>query len=994
MAEVTATINRIVMDENYHVSFYNQFGYVAQVLETDVFIEISGNYLVCGSNGDSVRFFANTVTSIETPTLSQTYTPITAGFFQQGSQYFERLTELYDFINTNIVSVVIRDITALKFADGTTQTTAATGGGGSGTVTSVGFTEGTGIDITGTNPITTSGTVTITNTAPDQVVTLGEGTGIDVTGTYPNFTITNTAPDQTVVLNNGTGISVTGTYPSFTIANTAPSSGGTVTSVGTGTGLTGGSITTSGTISLNSKLSPADNLTGNSLKYLRVNSGETAVEYADVSGGGILHGTASGTDTYTTTITGVTGYNDADAYLIRFTIGNTTSATLNINSLGAIPLYRNNDGELIGGDIIDGAEMLCVYNSTTNRFQVIGTAPNTLLAYVTNADTIPITKGQPVYAFGGQGDRLTVKRAYNTLDATSAQTVGLVLSTSIGVNQKGLIILNGQLDGLGLFKPSNGWLDGDAVYLGDTPGSVTRVKPHAPNHLVYLGFVTTANSGNAGRMYVRVQNGYEMDELHDVVAQNPNNNDGLFFNTSNSLWESKSISAALGYTPANDSNVVHTTGNESISGVKTFSDNQIINTSSTSSALRITQTGTGEALRIEDSTNPDSTPVVVTADGWVGIGTPTPDSILHVHNASAGTVTPISGSVMTLENNTTCYFTVLAPDANFSGFVMGSPSDSFGAFLRWGHTSGKLEIGTANSGDFIELYVQNSVSKAFINGNGLGINAQPVASAAFQVDSTTQGVLVSRMTTTQRNAIVSPATGLMVYDTNLNSFYFYNGSTWNAIGGTGSGTVTSITASSPLTGGTITTSGTIGIDEADSTKGGYLSSTDWIKFNGKQNAITLTTTGTSGAATLVGSTLNIPQYAGSGTSKSILNQNHQGGLVAAGATTYSGWSGASTFVSLASEFARNTMLPLNGTINNWAVNVNAQPASGSLVFTLRVNAVDTSMTITIAAGSATNKFYNTTSNISVVQGDLITFKVVNNASAANAVVGNSIMYEV
>jgi hypothetical protein len=129
-------------------------------------------------------------------------------------------------------------------------------------------------------------------------------------------------------------------------------------------------------------------------------------------------------------------------------------------------------------------------------------------------------------------------------------------------------------------------------------------------------------------------------------------------------------------------------------------------------------------------------------------------------------------------------------------------------------------------------------------------------------------------------------------------------------------------------------------------------------------------------------------------SKSILNQNHGGVAINAVTTTYGGWSGATTFVILASEFSRNTIIPLNGTINNWAVNVNAQPASGSLVFTLRVNTVDTSMTITIAAGSATNKYYNNSSNISVVKGDLITFKVVNNASAANALVGNSIMYEV
>jgi hypothetical protein len=253
-------------------------------------------------------------------------------------------------------------------------------------------------------------------------------------------------------------------------------------------------------------------------------------------GSGIPKGTTSGTDTYTTTISGVTAYNDGDAYLIRFATGNTTQCTLNINSLGAKDLYRNNDGLLIGGDIVDGAEMFCIYNTTLNGFQVIGTAPNTLLAYVTNADSVTITKGQPVYAFGGTGDRLTVKLAYNTTDATSAQTVGLVLSSSIAANQKGLIIVNGQLDGLSIL-PTSTYADGDAIYLGATAGTITNVKPSAPNHLVYLGFVTTANNGSAGRMYVRVQNGYELDEIHDVKITSVANNDILKYNSSNSLWE-------------------------------------------------------------------------------------------------------------------------------------------------------------------------------------------------------------------------------------------------------------------------------------------------------------------------------------------------------------------------------------------------------------------------------------------------------------------------
>lgn len=305
--------------------------------------------------------------------------------------------------------------------------------------------------------------------------------------------------------------------------------------------------------------------------------------WSAVSSGGIVHGTASGTDTYTVTIAGVSAYADGDAFLIRFPTGNTTASTLNINSLGARTLYRNNDGPIVGGDIVDGAEMLCVYNSTSSAFQCIGTSPNSLVAYVTNADSVTITKGQPVYAFGGTGDRLTVKLALNTSDATSAQTVGLVMSTSIAAGQKGFIIVQGLLDGLSIV-PTPTWADGDPVYLGATAGTITNVKPSAPNHLVYLGTVTTASPGAAGRIYVRVQNGYELQELHNVQLTNPPaNNDGLFYETSTSLWKNKSIPTVLGYTPqdlslsayslrANNTNVTANAANHTFrdSGLLTY----------------------------------------------------------------------------------------------------------------------------------------------------------------------------------------------------------------------------------------------------------------------------------------------------------------------------------------------------------------------------------------------------------------------------------------
>jgi len=89
-----------------------------------------------------------------------------------------------------------------------------------GTVTSVAASAGTGISVSG-SPITGSGTITITNTAPDQTVVLTAGTGISTSGTYPSFTITNS------------GVTV---YPGAGIANSTGSAWGTsYTTSGSGT---------------------------------------------------------------------------------------------------------------------------------------------------------------------------------------------------------------------------------------------------------------------------------------------------------------------------------------------------------------------------------------------------------------------------------------------------------------------------------------------------------------------------------------------------------------------------------------------------------------------------------------------------------------------------------------------------------------------------------------------------------------------------------------
>jgi hypothetical protein len=80
-----------------------------------------------------------------------------------------------------------------------------------GTVTSVGVTAGTGITVSG-SPITSSGSITVTNAAPDQVVSLTGGSNVTVTGTYPSFTVaaSNTNLGYTSAASAGTVTSSTG----------------------------------------------------------------------------------------------------------------------------------------------------------------------------------------------------------------------------------------------------------------------------------------------------------------------------------------------------------------------------------------------------------------------------------------------------------------------------------------------------------------------------------------------------------------------------------------------------------------------------------------------------------------------------------------------------------------------------------------------------------------------------------------------------------------
>jgi hypothetical protein len=152
---------------------------------------------------------------------------------------------------------------------------------------------------------------------------------------------------------------------------------------------------------------------------------------------------------------------------------------------------------------------------------------------------------QAVRVTGAQGQRLKVDLAQATTDALSAETIGLVTET-INNNQEGFITTSGLVRGINTTGSlqSETWADGDVVYLSaTTAGRITNVKPSAPNHLVIIGYVVSAHA-TQGSIFVKVDNGYELDELHNVAISTPLNNQSLVYETSTTLWKNKALTTA------------------------------------------------------------------------------------------------------------------------------------------------------------------------------------------------------------------------------------------------------------------------------------------------------------------------------------------------------------------------------------------------------------------------------------------------------------------
>jgi hypothetical protein len=157
--------------------------------------------------------------------------------------------------------------------------------------------------------------------------------------------------------------------------------------------------------------------------------------------------------------------------------------------------------------------------------------------YVNNRTGATITKGQVVYISGASGNKITVALAKANAESTSSKTFG-VAEANIANNASGWIVVTGEINKLN----TAAYADGDTLYLSPTTaGAWATTKPSAPNHLVYVGFVSRSHA-TVGSIFVKTQNGYELDEIHDVAITSKTDHDLLVYESASGLWKNQQMS--------------------------------------------------------------------------------------------------------------------------------------------------------------------------------------------------------------------------------------------------------------------------------------------------------------------------------------------------------------------------------------------------------------------------------------------------------------------
>ena len=374
--------------------------------------------------------------------------------------------------------------------------------------------------------------------------------------------------------------------------------------------------------------------------------------------------------------------------------------------------------------------------------------------YVKNDENNTLLKGEAVYVTGANGTNILVKRASNISEPTSSKTLGIVMA-SIASKEKGYVIKEGLLEGLNTSAADSA---GVPIWLGVNGALIYGLnnKPYAPNHLVYLGVVTRKHQNN-GEIYVTVQNGFEIKELHDVQISDPVNKASLYYNSSQSLWRDTIAALLVSDTASMLSKYLRLSGGTltgALNGTSlNFSSGAVFNENANNSDFRVESVGRPNMLFVDAYNN------------RVGIGTNSPQAMLEVDGT------------LEIRDSATFYrgakFLKSNPNTRF--LIEGTNKTMFYGNLN----EDKIGIGTTLPTKTLDVNGTLNVTDSVTFGNTLSVTEKLLVntniSDAVKISSNTNSTNLELANNSGNSVFIKSSNRNMVLQTDTTALMYLNG---------------------------------------------------------------------------------------------------------------------------------------------------------------------------------------------------------------------------